>query len=149
MSSALVQTDDLLFQLRDLALILGLSLVVVVGMGLYIVRRYRSPSSATRPHYPETRRFSGRGTTTLEAPELIAAQYRLDYAFPDAVLVKIELVEVATGSSELILLKSGSGVEGFVVETTGRYLFEVEPPDETADWSFSIKPVGLMANRDL
>ena len=75
---------------------------------------------------------------------MIAAQYRVDYQFPEAVLVKVELIDPRTASSDLILLKSGSGIDGFYVETPGRHWFEIEPQDEQAAWAFSIKPVGLM-----
>jgi hypothetical protein len=135
--------DSTLLQLRDLALILGVALVIVVGMGLYLVRRYRS-NSRPHEHYPAAQRFQGQGSGTAEAQVLIAAQYRIDFQFPDEVLVKLELIEADTGNSDLILLKSGSGTDGFVVENAGRFLFQVEAQNEDARWSFTIKPVGMM-----
>jgi hypothetical protein len=139
-----MDTSGPLLQLAELILIGVVCLLVLGAVALYGVQRVRRRSKPLPDgHMPEARSFSGQGSATLEAPDLIAAQYRLDYAFPNEVLVKIELIEVVTCSSELILLKSGSGVEGFTVETAGRHLFQVEPQDEAAEWRFSIKPVGL------
>ncbi len=137
-----------LTQLGELLLIGILCAVVLTAAALYALRSMRQRGRIDRPLYPPPRTFKGRGTRTLEAPDLIAAQYRLDYALPDDVLVKVEMIDPGTGSSELILLKSGSGVEGFFVEAAGRYLFKVEPADENAQWSLTIKPVGLGPKRD-
>ena len=57
--------------------------------------------------------------------------------------MKVELVEMSTGDRELVLLKSGSGVDSFDVERVGSYRFDVEPDQADSRWEFTIKPIGL------
>ena len=51
----------------------------------------------------------------MAANSLLERPYRLDYWLPDDGLVKIELIERATGNNDVILIKSGGGVEAFTV----------------------------------
>lgn len=80
---------------------------------------------------------------TIRAPGLIASQYRMDYEMPENVLVKVDLLDSVTGDRELILVKCGTGVAGFNVPHAGDYLLHIAPADDSANWRFQIRPVGL------
>lgn len=135
-----------LAQLAELALIVLTGIVIMSALGVYGLRGFQ----ARRPRpsrYPdiEPLRFQGRGTMTINADDLLASAYRIDYSFPDEALVKVELIERATGNRDVILIKSGSGVEGFDVPQAGHYLLQVEPLAEAVGWKCQIRPVGLKA----
>lgn len=78
--------------------------------------------------------FTGKGTWSSKPIQLEPGNYRLRYAFW-AGAVRVGLVSSFDGDNETLLIKSGSGVEGFSVEAGGRYIFEVQPADETTEWS--------------
>lgn len=79
-------------------------------------------------------RFSGKGTWSSKPITLEPGEYRLLYQFSSGVPVRVGLVSSFDGEDETLLIKSGSGVEGFGVSAGGRYIFEVQPADEAAEW---------------
>ena len=130
-------------QLVELSLILLVVIAIMSALSVYAVRRLRSrrahlASYADRPSL----HFQGRGAMTLSADLLSESAYRIDYQLPEDALVKINLIERATGNDEVILIKSGKGIEGFAVSSAGDYLLRVEPLAEDVAWSFEIRPVG-------
>lgn len=130
-------------QLVELGLIAVVGIAVLSALGVYAMRRMRSRRPRTSA-YPDvaSRRFQGRGEMTVRADDLIDSAYRLDYRLPDTTLVKIELIERASGDSDVILIRRGEGVEGFTVLHAGNYLLHVEPLAEEVAWAFEIRPVG-------
>jgi hypothetical protein len=132
-----------IIQLVELGLIFLVGFVILSGLGVYAMRQMQSrrPRSVSYPDRPALH-FQGRGESTVSTNGLIESSYRIDYCFPGDVLVKIELIERATGNDEVILIKSGEGVEGFTVPHAGDYLLRIEPLADDAAWSFDIRPVG-------
>jgi hypothetical protein len=53
--------------------------------------------------------------------------------------VRVGLVSSADGLDETLLIRSGSGVEGFSVEASGRYVLQVQPADEQVEWSIEFQ----------
>jgi hypothetical protein len=78
--------------------------------------------------------FKGKGTWSSKPIQLEPGDYRLRYEFSSGA-VRVGLVSSFDGEDETLLIKSGNGVEGFGVEAGGRYIFEVQPADETAEWT--------------
>ncbi len=138
--------NETLSEVVNLVVVIVTFLVIFSILGLWAARHSRQRPmgrQAVRFDETQTREFRGQGDSSVTAGELLSAQYRLDFRFPDDVLVKIELVEINTGNSGLVLLKSGIGVSDFTVENAGSYRFHVEPVAQDSRWSFTIKPVGL------
>jgi hypothetical protein len=79
-------------------------------------------------------RFAGKGTWSSKPITLEPGEYRLLYQFSSGVPVRVGLVSSFDGEDETLLIKSGSGVEGFGVSAGGRYIFEIQPADESAEW---------------
>jgi hypothetical protein len=132
-------------ELTDLARILAVSVVVFLVLGVIAARWARRRPGLRRRVYtplPEALHFSGRGEDRVEAHELIEGTYRIDYQFPAGPPIKVELIEGTTGSSEAILIRSGSGTDAFVVQRAGRHILVIEPLDADAAWTFSIRPIG-------
>ena len=77
--------------------------------------------------------FKGKGTWSSKPTQLEPGEYRLRYDFSFGA-VRVGLVSSFDGENETLLIKSGSGVEGFGVMAGGRYIFEVQPADESAEW---------------
>ncbi len=90
-------------------------------------------------------RLRGQGNHMTEPVHLETGTYKVDYRFPDDVLVKVDLWQGV--DSEMILLKRGSGVVSFAVESEGRFIFEIAPADETAAWEMDITRLGLPSPR--
>ena len=130
-------------ELADLGLILLIVFAILSALGVYAVcqMQARRPSATSFPDRPSLH-FQGRGERTVTANGLIESAYRIDYRLPSDTLVKIELIERATGNDALILIKSGEGIDGFNVSRAGDYLLRIEPLAEDAIWSFEIRPVG-------
>lgn len=130
-------------QLAELALIAVVSVAILSALGVYAMRRMQSRRPRS-PAYPEVafRHFQGRGEMTVSVDDLVESVYRLHYRLPDEALVKIELIERASGDSYVILIKRGEGVEGFTVLHAGDYLLHIEPLAEDVAWAFEIRPVG-------
>ena len=79
-------------------------------------------------------RFAGKGTWSSKPIQLEVGEYRLLYQFSSGVPVRVGLVSSFDGEDETLLIKSGNGVEGFGVAAGGRYVFAVEPADESTEW---------------
>lgn len=79
-------------------------------------------------------RFAGKGTWSSKPIQLEPGEYRLLYQFSSGVPVRVGLVSSFDGEDETLLIKSGSGVQGFGVAGGGRYIFEVQPADEATEW---------------
>jgi hypothetical protein len=92
-------------------------------------------------------RLQGKGNHATKALRLEAGTYKVQYRFPDDVLVKVDLWD--SGDSETILLKRGVGVESFTVEADGRYVFEIAPADEMAAWEMDITRLGLPSRKSV
>ena len=116
--------------------------LVVIALTLF-GKRSRKDVSRYDERYGRTLHFHGTGEMTVRAPGWIASQYRLDYQFPETTLVKVDLLDTASGDRELIVLKSGAGVAWFEMSQPGDYLLHVAPLDEAAVWELAIRPVGL------
>ena len=86
--------------------------------------------------------FQGEGAQSTRPIKLEAGDYKIRYRFPEDALVKVELFSADDGEGELILLKSGSGEEGFSIGADGRYLFDIDP-QEGAAWKLEINRLGL------
>lgn len=56
-------------------------------------------------------------------------------------LVKIDLINVMDADTETVVLKSGSGSVAMSVDVGGRYLFQIDPANESTSWSFSCRPL--------
>jgi hypothetical protein len=121
-----------------------IGIVIVLLLLLVVLSRWRlqTGTGKSEDRYGRTLRFHGTGEMTVRAPGLIASQYRLDYQFPENVLVKVDLLDTATGERELIVLKRGAGVAGFDVTHPGDYLLHVAPLDDTAEWQLTMRPGG-------
>jgi hypothetical protein len=78
--------------------------------------------------------FTGKGTWSSKPIELASGQYRLRYDFSSGAPVRVGLVSSLDGEDETLLIKSGSGVEGFNVEEGGRCVVQVQPADEQMEW---------------
>ncbi len=87
--------------------------------------------------------FKGVGAQSTRPFKLEAGDYKIRYRFPEGVLVKVELLGAEDGDGEIIVLKSGRGEAGFTVISAGRYLLDIEPPDDDADWKLEINRLGL------
>jgi hypothetical protein len=133
---------DFVAQIADLALVIVVGLVAFSLLGLLAVRRSRQRLSTRSQTDAVEQNFEGRGTETVDLGELLTAQYRVDFEFPANRLVKVELIENNTADRHLILFKSGTGTEGFVVERAGRYFCQVEPQAESDHWVLRLRPVG-------
>ncbi|MBZ0303086.1 MAG: hypothetical protein K8J31_25290 [Anaerolineae bacterium] len=129
-------------QLADLVLIALIGFGLFTALGIYAARRTRMPLDDRHPDVHLPLRFQGTGEARLEAERLIESTYRIDYQFPGDSLIKVELIQCATGDSTTILLKRGKGVDSFVVNRAGRHLLRVEPLREDVAWKFEIRPVG-------
>lgn len=84
--------------------------------------------------------FSGTGTWNSKPIRLTAGSYRLSYHFPANVPVRIGLLSSLDGEDATLLIKSGSGVEGFELEAAS-YVIQVQPADESADWQIDLQPL--------
>ena len=82
--------------------------------------------------------LSGCGSQTSAALELTAGAYRIDYQF-DA-LTRLALIDA--NGDETLLIKSGTGTEGFEISEAGRYRLLVEPNDENASWRILYHQIG-------
>ncbi|MBC7813090.1 MAG: hypothetical protein H7175_18175 [Burkholderiales bacterium] len=87
--------------------------------------------------------FSLRGTGTMasDTVELMAGVYKFEYTFPAGEMVKIDLINVDDADTETVVLKSGSGSVAMSVEVGGRYVFQVDPANESTAWSFTCRPL--------
>ncbi|CAG0979408.1 hypothetical protein ANRL2_02317 [Anaerolineae bacterium] len=85
--------------------------------------------------------FSGKGTWSSQPVRLAQGSYRLEYRFPAAVLARLGLVSAIDGADDTLFIKSGSGVVGFDAAAQGRYIVQVQPADESAEWQLEIRRV--------
>lgn len=130
-------------------------LVVLVGVVLYRQRRDESPKRKLRYNASgqlvaieevirqQPFRLQGRGTFSTEPVQLEQSTYKVEYQFPEKVLVKVDLLSMRDGEREMILLKRGAGAESFAIGMTGRYVFDIAPVDEEASWVMEISRLGL------
>jgi hypothetical protein len=133
--------------------IVGLVLVAVVIYSIY--RKFQSDSAEFERRFDFSEEgilersynkpfdFQGVGAQTTRTVKLEAGDYRVRYLFPDNVLVKVELLGADDGDGEVIVLKSGSGEAAFSIGAAGRYLLDVDPQDEEAEWTLEISRLGL------
>lgn len=136
-----------LSQLAELALVAIVGLVLFTALGIFAAHRtYTYPRRRSRYRHPPLY-FAGHGTGNVEAESLIESTYRIDYQFSGDGLVKIELIETASGNSDTILLKSGSGTAGFRVQHAGHHRLHIAPLQEDTSWELSIQPVGQASVR--
>ena len=84
--------------------------------------------------------FEGTGTWSSKPVALAAGSYRIAYRFPVDVLVRVGLVSSLDGEDVTLLIKSGSGVEGFDLEGAA-YIVQVQPADERAHWRIDLQRV--------
>lgn len=84
--------------------------------------------------------FKGVGSWNSKPITLTEGSYRLDYHFPDAVMVRVGLIFMSDAAEETLLIKSGRGAEEFAVDG-GRYLFQVQPIDENAAWQIDCRRI--------
>ncbi len=97
--------------------------------------------NAPRPIREGGARFENRGTQVTDTFDLAAGTYKMTYRL--AVMSEVDLIEVATGNRETLLVKLGSGSIAFTVEQAGRYALEVAPQDDESVWCIEISPLGL------
>jgi len=90
--------------------------------------------------------FIGRGTVTTSPFRLDADSYKMRYVFPTDVKVKVDLLSMADGETETLLLASGGGVKGFQVTARGDYCFHVEADDSTT-WEIEFMRLALPSQR--
>jgi len=86
-------------------------------------------------------RMSNKGTFASDALKLETGVYKFEYQFPESSSVKVDLISATDGDTETIALKSGSGSVAFTVHQPGKYVVQVEPVDEAANWSFEFRRV--------
>jgi hypothetical protein len=92
-------------------------------------------SSVSSPS-PSWFRFSGRGTNITSAVYLEGGLYSIEYRLSTSTATVIELISVDNpGESKEILRVSASGSQTFRVADSGRYIFQVKPPDSNAAWT--------------
>jgi hypothetical protein len=87
--------------------------------------------------------FSGEGRFKTQVFRLESGRCKLDYRFPEAVLVKVELFSASGDDSDVLVLKKGAGSLPFKVENTGRFFCVIEPAVEGAVWEIEIRRLGL------
>jgi hypothetical protein len=136
--------------------ILALIIAGVVGIGLVMRRLVESGEKPKRrlitndqeeiviigeARHSEPVSFSRKGTYASDAMRLEAGVYKIEYQFPETSLVKVDLISAADGETETIALKTGSGSLAFTVRAPGRFIVQVEPVDEAADWSFEFRRI--------
>jgi hypothetical protein len=91
-------------------------------------------------------RLQGKGSEKTGAVRLQAGAYKVQYRFPDDVLVKVDLLTEA--DAETILLKRGAGDASFDIADDGRYRFDVASTDDESPWQLDITRLGL-PSRDI
>ena len=85
--------------------------------------------------------LKGKGNHATKPLPMEAGAYKLEYIFPDDVLVKVDLW--LNGDSETIVVKRGTGTASFNIDVTARYVFEIAPADEAAAWEITVTRRGL------
>lgn len=85
----------------------------------------------------EILQFQGKGRQSTRSFLLAAGRYKLRYRFPENQSIKVELLDDVDEDDETLLIKSGTGEIEFAVEN-GRYLLDIEPQDDEADWKIEI-----------
>jgi hypothetical protein len=132
-----------------ISVIVGL---LVGGVVLYIARRkWTNDTLAVRRAFGLDDRlepdpplyFAGEGADTTSPTYLKSGDYKCLYTFPEGVLVKVDLLRVADGERETLVLASGAGAAGFMLERGGRHLFDIQPAHEDAEWEIEITRLGL------
>ena len=128
-----------------------LTIIVVVGVALPYWRRYepmsgralkrdaRGDLTAIGGHEPDDPlQFEGRGTWSSQPIPLAAGSYRIAFRFPADVTVRLGLLSSSDGEECTLLIKSGSGVAGFELESAS-YIVQVQPADEGVAWQIEIQ----------
>lgn len=85
--------------------------------------------------------LKGKGTTASDTVEFMAGVYKFEYEFPAGEMVKIDLINADDAETETVVLKSGAGSVAMTVEVGGRYVFQVDPANETTAWAFTCRPL--------
>jgi len=86
--------------------------------------------------------FAGDTDFVSQNFEIAAGKYKLVYAFPEQVSVKVEFFSVDGTDHEIIAIKSGEGEVSFSVQSSGRYFCKVAPSKDD-DWEIEIIRLGL------
>jgi hypothetical protein len=82
--------------------------------------------------------LADRGTWSSKPILLAAGSYRLAYHFPAEVPVRVGLISSFDGEDTTLLIKSGSGVEGFELEGAS-YILQVQPADDSTVWQIELR----------
>lgn len=98
--------------------------------GAVVVIGEREPDSALH--------LEGKGAWSSKPILLAAGSYRIAYHFPADVPVRLGLISSLDGEDMTLLIKSGSGVEGFALESAS-YILLVQPAAESAVWQIELR----------
>jgi hypothetical protein len=109
--------------------------------GRVLKRGQRGEIAAIGDREPESPlHLADRGTWSSKPILLAAGSYRLAYHFPAEVPVRLGLISSFDGEDTTLLIKSGSGVEGFELEGAS-YILQVQPADDSAEWHLELQRV--------
>lgn len=127
------------------AIVLIILAVVIIIAAVFFLRCYLLARKAASQQ-PLSVGFQGRGTVKTNEVKLEVAAYLLRYRFPDDVRIKVDLINLADGSSRNIISTTGRGVKGFSVTQKGAYSFQIEPDADTL-WDIECMRADLLERR--
>lgn len=116
--------------------VLPLIIMLVALLGWIVYARFRRDLSSLDSLDVEYS-FNGIAVFVSSPFTLPSGDYKLRYTFPEATLVKIDLIAADGSDSETLVLKSGVGETRFTVVSPGRYRCQVAPMAD-APWKFEM-----------